>query len=190
MRTLLIAAAAGVALFATAATAQDAPSWYVTGNTGATFGSHMGDGPHNNTGWTVSGGVGRDFGNGFRAEGEALYLDGAGRRHGADTSAVAGLLNGYYGWNLHGAWQPFIGGGVGAADVRLDGDGAQHGDSTNFAYQAIVGMAHPFNDRLTGEVKYRYLGVTDTRFGAVANRIGGDYQTSMVTIGFRYRFGH
>jgi len=151
MKTLL-AATAAAALIATSASAQDTPNWYARGDAGTSFASHS-DG----AGWTVSGAVGRDFGNGFRSEGEVLYLDSASHSHAAETSAVAGFANLYYDFNRHAAWQPFVGAGVGVADVMVGGgdDTRKHGEDTAFAYQATVGLAHPFNDRLTGEVAYR-----------------------------------
>jgi opacity protein-like surface antigen len=190
LRTLTAVAVAATALSATAAAAQD-PSWYVRGDVGANFQSEINGRPSakGDTGWTVSGAVGREIADGFRAEGEVLYLDSSGKHAGAgDLKTVAGMLNGYYDFNRQGTWQPFVGAGVGVAQVKVDG-GLSDGDDTGFAYQFKVGVAHPFNDRLTGEVAYRYLGVNGLEFGAGPGRIDGDFSSQAVTVGLRYKLG-
>jgi OOP family OmpA-OmpF porin len=190
MRALTAVAVAATALSATAAAAQDS-GWYVRGDVGGNFQSEINgrSSAKGDTGWTVSGAVGRRIGDGFRGEGEVLYLDSSGKHSGAgDLKTVAGLLNGYYDFNRQGAWQPFVGAGVGFAQVKVDG-GPSNGDDTGFAYQFKVGVAHPFNDRLTGEVAYRYLGVNGLEFGAGPGRVNGDFSTQAVTVGLRYKLG-
>jgi opacity protein-like surface antigen len=190
IRALTAVAVAASALSATAAAAQDS-NWYVHGDVGGNFQSEINGRPSakGDTGWTVSGAVGREIADGFRGEGEVLYLDSSGKHSGAgDLKTVAGMLNGYYDFNRQGAWQPFVGAGVGVAQVKVDG-GPSNGDDTGFAYQFKVGVAHPFNDRLTGEVAYRYLGVNGLEFGAGPGRIDGDFSTQAVTVGLRYKLG-
>ena len=180
-----IAASAAVLLNAGAASAQSS-SWYFQGNAGATFASRLGGTPNRSgdAGWTIGGQVGQDFGNGWRADVEGLYLE-ARNGNGApgDAQVGGGFVNGYYNFNHGRAWQPFIGVGVGGADVRSLG--AEDG---GFAYQVKVGLDHPFNDRLTGEIAYRFLGVPGLRDEGPGG-IHGDYHTSEVTVGLRYRFG-
>lgn len=61
-----------------------------------------------------------------------------------------------------------------------------NGVGSNFA---TVESSHTINDRLSGEVNRRYVGVTDAHYHAVADHFGGDYQNTDVTWGFSYRFG-
>jgi OOP family OmpA-OmpF porin len=190
IRTLTAVAFAATALSATAAAAQDA-SWYVQGNVGGNFQSEVNGRPSakGDTGWTVSGAAGREIGDGFRGEGEVLYLDSSGKHAGSgDLKTIAGMVNGYYDFNRQGAWQPFVGAGVGFAQVKVDG-GISDGDDTGFAYQLKVGVSHPFNDRLTGEVAYRYFGVNGLEFGNGPGRLDGDFTTQAVTVGLRYKLG-
>ena len=190
MRTLTAVAVAATALSATAAAAQDA-GWYVRGDVGGNFQSEINGrtSAKGDTGWTVSGAVGRQIADGFRGEGEVLYLDSSGKHSGdGDLKTVAGMLSAYYDFNRQGAWQPFVGAGVGLAQVKVDG-GLSDGDDTGFAYQFKVGVAHPFNDRLTGEIAYRYVGVNGLEFGAGPTRIDGDFSTQAVTVGLRYKLG-
>jgi opacity protein-like surface antigen len=181
------AAVLATALLAGGAAAAADASWYVQGNTGGSFASDLQASPHRSgtAGWVISGEAGRDFGNGWRTDAELLYLD-AGNQHGLPgrTSAIGGFVNGYYNFNHNGPWQPFVGGGIGAADVRSIGQ-----DDTQFAWQVKAGLDHPFTKRLTGEVAYRYVEVPNLHGGIEPVGFRGDYHSSAVTIGFRYRFG-
>ncbi len=191
MKAIIATAATAVALIATTASAQDA-NWYVRGDAGGSFDSKISgaNGPRSDGGWAIDAGVGREFSHGFRGEGEILYLDNNGKRGSADTKTVAAFANAYYDFNRDGAWRPFVGVGIGVGNVKVDGANAVvRDDHTGFAYQAKVGLAHPFNDRLTGELAYRYMGVTDVKIGSGANRIDGHYGASLVSVGFRYKFG-
>lgn len=193
MKALFLAAVSAATLMATAASAQQiSPDWYVGGNFGDSFDAKVNGGgrPTSDSGWTISGAVGRRFGNGFRAEGELVYLDNDGRHGSGDTKTTAGFVNGYYDFLQNPDWQPFIGAGIGIGQVRIDGNGpTAHGDDTNFAYQLKVGLAHPFSDKLTGEIAYRYLGVTDVKIGSGVSRFSGDYGASAITVGLRFALG-
>jgi opacity protein-like surface antigen len=197
MKSLILTAAAAAALITAAAPAAswaaDENSWYVRGDTGATFSGRIdgANGPRSDNGWTVDTGAGKSFGNGWRAEGQLLYLNNKGKSGAGDTKVVAGLVNGYYDFLPDSQWRPFVGAGVGIAQVKEDGGPvlAPHGDKTTFAYQVGAGISHPFNDQLTGEIAYRYLGAPGVKFGSGSNRVDGDFGASLVTAGLRYRFG-
>lgn len=184
--TLMLATATGL-FVAGAASAQDA-HWYVQGNAGVGFESRLQGSPERRTdpGWGVGGAAGRDFGNGWRADGEIVYFSADNNRgQTGSTDVLAGFANVYYDFLHDTAWRPFIGVGVGGARVQSQGEGSDAG----FAYQAKVGVDHPFTDRLTGEVAYRYIGVTDVKAGSGLSRFYGDYHTHAVTVGLRYAFG-
>jgi opacity protein-like surface antigen len=193
MKTLLIAAASVAVLAATAASAQQIdPQWYVRGDVGGAFSSRIDgrDGPRSDSGWAVDAGAGRNLGNGFRVEGEALYLDGKGKDRSADVKTTGAFLNGYYDFLAGADWQPYVGAGVGVAQVKTSGGtGLVHGDDTRFAYQFKVGVSHPFNERLTGDIGYRYLGVNDVKIGTGPGAISGTYDTSAIMVGLRYKLG-
>ena len=197
MKSLILTAAAAAALITAAAPAQswaaDDNSWYVRGDAGATFSGRIDgtNGPRSDDGWAIDAGVGRSFGNGWRADGQVLYLDNSGKSGAGDTKVTAGLASVYYDFLRDSQWRPFVGAGIGIAQVKEDSGSilAPHGDKTTFAYQVGAGVSHPFNDRLTGEVAYRYLGVPSVKFGAAANRVSGDFGASLVTVGLRYKFG-
>ncbi|THD64824.1 outer membrane beta-barrel protein [Phenylobacterium sp.] len=196
MKSLIVTAAAAAALVVAvtpfASRAADDNGWYVRGDAGATFSGRIDgtNGPRSDDGWTADLGAGKSFGNGFRSDAELLYLDGSGKSGAGDTHVLAGFLNGYYDFLPNSQWRPFIGAGIGVADVKVDDSfRAPHGDRTTFAYQAIAGVSHPFSDRLTGEVAYRYIGAPNVKFGSDDDRVKGDFGASLVTVGLRYRFG-
>lgn len=185
MKSLAIMVASITALSAGAACAAEA-SWYVQGNAGVGFESRLDATPkiEGRTGWGLGAAAGRDFGNGWRTDGEVLYLSAHDRQGGGKTDSLGGFVNGYYTFNRAAAWQPFIGAGVGAARVKAKGD-----EDTGLAYQLKVGLEHPINDRLTAELAYRYVGVADLNAGSGQAVFDGDYRTSAVTLGLRYKFG-
>ncbi len=197
MKSLILTAAAAAALITTSAPgvsrAADDNSWYVRGDAGATLSGHINgaNGPHSDDGGAVDIGVGRSFGNGWRADGQILYLDNKGRFGSGDTKVTAALASIYYEFLPNSQWRPFVGAGIGVAQVKEDGGPAlsPRGDKTGFAYQVGAGLSHPFSDRLTGEVAYRYVGVPKVKFGSVGDRVNGDFGASLVTVGLRYKFG-
>jgi opacity protein-like surface antigen len=196
MKSLILTAAASAALISAAAPgaswAADDNSWYVRGDAGATFSGRIDgtNGPRSDDGWTIDAGAGKSFGNGWRAEGQILYLDNSGKSGAGDTKVFGGFANGYYDFMPNSQWRPFLGAGIGIAQVKEDGDGlAPHGDKTVFAYQIHAGVSHPFNDKLTGELAYHYLGAPSVKFDSGARRVDGDFGASLITVGLRYRFG-
>jgi opacity protein-like surface antigen len=197
MKSLILAAASAAALVAgaapLAAQAADDNSWYVRGDAGATFSGRIdgANGPRSDDGWTISGAAGKSFGNGWRAEGQLLYLENSGKSGFGDTKVFGGFANGYYDFLPNSQWRPFLGAGIGVAQVKEDDGpiGAPHGDKTVFAYQIHAGVSHPISDQLTGEVAYHYLGAPGVKFGSGLSRVDGDFGASLVTVGLRYRFG-
>jgi opacity protein-like surface antigen len=200
MKSLILAAASAAALVALPAAAQTTGpgqagdnSWYVRGDAGATFDARIDgtNGPKSDSGWTLDAGVGKSFGNGWRAEGQLLYLDNSGKSGFGDTKLFGGFANGFYDFLPDSQWRPFLGAGVGIAQVKEDGGpaAAPHGDKTVFAYQLHAGVSHPFSDQLTGEVAYHYLGAPSVKFGSSTQHVDGDFGASLVTVGLRYRFG-
>lgn len=197
MKSLILTAAAAAALITASAPgaswAADDNSWYVRGDAGATFSGRIEgtNGPRSDNGWTVDVGAGKSLGNGWRADGQILYLNNKGKSGFGDTKVTAGLASVYYDFLPDSQWRPFVGAGIGIAQVKVDGGSAlsPHGDKTTFAYQVGGGISHPFNERLTGEIAYRYLGAPSVKFGAAGDRVNGDFGASLVTVGLRYKFG-
>ena len=189
LKTAFVAAAI-LAGSAGAADAQDA-NWYVRGDLGGAFQGEVDGTPKvkADNGWAGAIGAGREFGNGLRAEGELVYLksDLKGSA-GGDAKTLGGFANLYYDFNRGGQFQPFVGGGVGFAQVKVD-NALVDDDDTGFAYQAKAGVSYKINDKWTGEVAYRYLGVTDVSLGNGPTKLDGDFNSQAVTVGVRYKIG-
>ena len=207
VRQLLLAAA--LVIIAQGAWAQTKP-WYVAAGLGASF---VDDVDATQAGFTLTtdldtgifstGAFGRSFGN-FRAEGELLYnsndvstvsalgvsLGGSG-----DVSTLGFMVNGYYDFDTNSKWTPYIGGGIGGANVSINslsvvGVPLADDDDTVFAYQAKVGVAYEFSPAWEGTLGYRFFGTEDADF---VDSTGGSFSTDgsqahIVELGFRFRF--
>ena len=173
--------------------AQDA-GWYVRGDVGATAGGEFDEDAaaiDMDDGWAAGIGGGYEFANGLRAEGELLYLSNDLDSDVVDgeTKTTGAFANVAYDFNRAGRIRPFVGAGVGFAQVDYD-DGTVDDDDIGFAYQAKAGLAYDINERMTTEVAYRYIGVTDVEFGSnAASSLSGDYNNQAVTVGLRYKLG-
>lgn len=195
MKTKYIAPIAAVVALAASgsAMAQDA-GWYVRGDLGGSTGGELDadSGPIDlDDGWLVGGAGGYAFSNGVRAEGELLYMDNdLDTVSEGDIATLGAFANIAYEFNQQGRIRPFLGAGVGFAQVNYD-DGVVDDDDIGFAYQAKAGVAYDINERMTAELAYRYLNVTDVEFGSGgASPVDGDYDNQAVTIGLRYKLGY
>ena len=179
---LAVALAAGTMLAAGAASAQGFMSggqWYVKGFGGATWlqdqsgdvnsgGSFLADGDASyDTGYVLGAAVGYDYTPNFGLELEYAYRDadtttdlsGIGES-GGSTNSNAVMLNALYkfdGMGAGGAVQPYVGGGLGWANMESDIDdiGSFKRDNA-FAWQLIGGVGYAVNPSwdIIGEVRY------------------------------------
>jgi outer membrane protein OmpA-like peptidoglycan-associated protein/outer membrane protein W len=146
--------------------------------------------------WMASGGVGYAFSNGFRLEGELAYRNNDFEDSDTEVTAKSAMLNLYYDFNRGGRLEPYVGVGVGYANV--DPDIAFHEDDSGFAYQALAGVAIGLTERLDLDIGYRYFRVDDLDFGGttipdildddLVFKFGGDYIHQAVTVGLRWQF--
>jgi outer membrane immunogenic protein len=141
-------------------------------------------------GIALVGAIGQTFGEGMRAEVELGYrtndvdkvkINGWGTAYyngSADISTLSLMANGYYDFKPRSAFSPFIGGGVGFANV--DGNG----DDTVFAYQLMLGGSWTLDNRLFLDLQYRYFATTDPDLG----RIEIEYNSHNLMVGLRKGF--
>lgn len=152
--------------------------------------------------WMAGIGAGYGFSNGFRAEAELSYrqnewgpefiADPPDDEFTGDTTAWAAMVNLYYDFNRGGGIQPYLGLGVGAANVDVGFDGAGGGDDTVAAYQGLAGVGFGITDRLMLDIGYRYfmapdVDISDSFGGAYTSET--DYEHQAVTVGLRWAFG-
>mgnify|MGYP003393474879 CR=1 FL=1 len=142
-------------------------------------------------GWLVDAGLGYAFANGFRAEGELArrtdevdvgqpYYEEYYSSSNDNVIASSLMLNGFYDFNRGGAVQPYVGIGAGYAKVQIG-----EADDSNWAWQALAGVAIPLSERMSLDVGYRYFNVDDLDYPGVSD---ADYQHEAATIGLRYQF--
>lgn len=208
--TMKASLAAATFLISSTAMAAE-PNWYVSGAGGATWfesaDSRAGGSSLETsfeTGYALLGAAGRQFGNGFRAEGEFGYRNAAtdktqlnsGPEFNTDgsVSALSFMANGYYDFDVGMKIKPYIGGGIGGArvsanDIRINGTQLVDDSDVVFAYQAIGGLGYDLTRNLTAFVEYRYFATLDPTFNASG---GGDYESQFMShnamLGLRYHF--
>ena len=151
--------------------------------------------------FAIGGSVGYRYG-GLRLELDASYrkaefdqvtlrnvdLPGGGGEIGddGDLQMFVGLVNAFYGIRF-GRFEPFVGGGLGFANLDLDGDyGANvldvKEDSTEFAWSLSGGVSFAVHERVDLSLGYRYLGTTDPDFATFPYiRVNPDLTTTEFT---------
>ena len=148
--------------------------------------------------------IGRSFNN-FRLEGELAYQkndinsytengvtfdDGdyypIGDKYSvsdADITSKALLVNGYYDFKNSSNFTPFVGVGVGFADVELSYYGESESDTVPAA-QVSIGANFAFTEKVSLDLKYRYFVTKDLDFDGETQ----EYSSNNVYTGIRYSF--
>lgn len=150
-------------------------------------------------GFSVSGTGGYAFGNGLRLEGELAYrqaamdqimVSGLSGKINSDLQSIGMMANAYYDFRNASAVTPYIGAGLGFANVTV-GDGAINGikvwnkaDDTVFAYQVAAGVGFEINNALTFDVGYRYYATPDAKFELAK----ADFSSHNLMLGIRFKF--
>jgi len=149
-------------------------------------------------GFGVTTALGYAWENGLRTEAELGY-----RRNGLDkvsggafgtvftggvdghVSALSGMLNVLYDYKTTGELTPYIGGGIGAADVTVESDRLAVNDSDLvFAYQFMGGVRYPLTDHLSLRAGYRFFATT----GPEIQGSSGEYFTHNFEMGLTVGF--
>ena len=195
---LAASAALGLALtvpgaFGTAAAQDASPPWYV-GLTGeAVFLEDSGQTDYE-TGYGIGGIFGYEFGNGVRAEGELGYRDNDFDGPDGDTTALYGMASGYYDFDLDLPVTPYVGAGLGYADVTMDGTlpggfGAIDDSDGVLAYQLAAGVTYDMSEQISLFAGYRWLATEDAELTTAAGRtFESEYQSHNFQVGARFRF--
>lgn len=168
------------------------------------------DNGYDDVGYNFSGAIGYDLGGmfmrGLRAELELGYLESDIDSHnvggvnfsGPDafgsTSVFYGFASLYYDFNTGSRFRPYIGGGIGAAEVSFDGHGvtgvnpALDDDDIGFAYHLSAGLNFDVAPRTTLELGYRFIGTTGAELTAVdGTESEFDVNNHAIMLGVRYR---
>jgi len=186
--------------------------WYISGNVGAVFVNDSdisGSDPtipasidgeiEFDTGFGINGAVGYGIGN-VRLEGELSYrtadmdklsgtatigsltLSGSGDVSG-DVTSLGLMANVWYDIETGTKWVPFIGAGIGLANVDAEIEGESE-DDTVFAYQVGAGIGYEISDSTTATLGYRYFATSDPDFDGIEAEVG----THNIEVGVRFAF--
>ena len=121
-----------------------------------------------NTGFVVGGALGYDF-IGLRVEAEGVYRENTGTlavggfSAGSNFNEVAIMGNVYYDFLAGSAIVPYIGAGAGVAFLNAGALGATR-QSTQFAYQGIIGVGWNIDPMFRLNLEGRYYGTTAPNF--------------------------
>jgi len=132
-----------------------------------------------NLGWGAGGMIGYDF-VGPRVEVEGMYRDNTGTLTvpgfagsvGADINQVSVMANILYDFNAGGQLVPYIGAGAGVAFINGSLNGGGSASSTQFAYQAMLGVGYNIDPTIRINLEGRYYGTTSPNFNNTTNVLG------------------
>ena len=194
-------------LFSVSTVAYSAPGLYIGANLGLAFFDDSDididrpDIPRDadvslsaDNGLSFGGFLGYAFENGYRIEGELVYqrnnydelkvsyldmskkvsLDG-------NISSAAVLANGYYDFKNESRVTPFIGGGFGFAVVK---DSESDDNDTVFVYQLSAGVGFEITEKITLDLKYRYVVTEDLD----SDYMSVEYSSDILYTGLRFSF--
>lgn len=155
------------------------------------------------TGYTLGAAVGAAFTPNISMEIEYAYRradvaitdrdddDESGRADG-DTSANAFMFNALYvfdGMGATGAIQPYLGGGIGGANVKTSAGGQNFDADTLLAYQFIGGVSYEMNPNVILYAEGRWFQTESGKFdGPGSENFNGEFETFDLIVGVRYVF--
>ena len=192
MKRIALVAAAAMMLPVAAQAQEFVPfeGFYVGLGGGALWGIGSNAGTTTYTGFTGAAKAGYDF-LGPRIELEVGYgfvpsnafLPGTALNGGGGS--IGTMINGYYDFMPASIVSPYIGVGVGAAFI----DSNTRFGNTQFAYQAMVGLAYHITSNWAAGIEARYLGTTDPSFSINGQTFSYKNQGVAALVGIAYKFG-
>lgn len=104
-----------------------------------------------------------------------------------DVSALGFMANAWYEFLTGMPWRPYVGGGIGMANISLDESLLTDDDDWVFAYQFGAGLGYEITPDVVIAIEYRLLGTTDPTFVAIP---GVDFDAEYLShnIGLVVRF--
>jgi len=211
MKRFMVMAIFALVFITTSAQAAD-KGMYVSGNLGLSIASdsdfsvsgagdiaEIGFDP----GFNIGGALGYDYGN-IRAEGEIAYhtwdMDEAflsgfffgcpcfGTIDG-DAHALSFMVNGYYDFPVaNSPIAPYLGGGIGVADVVGDITGSGDDSDFVFAYQFMAGIGFEINPSMTLTLSYRYFATKDPEVQILGTPVEFTVSSQDFSLGARFMF--
>jgi OOP family OmpA-OmpF porin len=161
-------------------------NWMFNTSTGTPLGTGT---IYPSVGWAAGGMIGYDF-VGPRVEIEGVYRNskatvggGPFNNFGASKDDVGVLANVMYDFNAGGVIVPYIGAGAGIAFVNSSALGLSS-QSTQFAYQAILGVGYNIDPMFRVNLDARYYGTTNPTF--VGNTYSNNNISAMLSLQVKF----
>lgn len=178
---------------------QASEGWYLNGTAGATLLSDskisLSDGTtldaNFDLGYNLRGALGYSF-EMYRLEVEIGWwansfnrIQGISTDPGGEMTSLSLLFNSYFDFSNQSPWTPYIGLGIGLANVSVDGltfPGVQDNTSAVFAYQFSAGIGFDISENVVLDLSYRYYAAQD----AAINDADFPYATNSFSLGVRF----
>ena len=205
MKTTLAASAAALATLLTAAAAQEAGVFYLEAGVGVAAPSEEDVSFSDQTGSFASFEADLETGGQFHVLGgyeltPALAVELELRAHGHtdefssdDETTVVGayMVNLVYRGSEAAAFVPYVGAGIGIAEIDFvdDGDVLEDEFDDAFAYQVKAGVAKPFGIHHSLALEAAYLDASPFEASSAVETVEFDYAGFSVGVNYRYRFG-
>lgn len=122
-------------------------------------------------------------------------VSGTSLNAGGDVDATTGMVNVLYDFENGSNFTPFLGAGIGAAHIDVDGTlgntvSVIDDDDTVFAGQLIAGVGYKVTDSLDLTARYNFMAAPDVDVTAVnGTRVESDYYNHAIMFGLRFHFG-
>ncbi len=147
-------------------------------------------------GWTGLGTVGYRLTDSARTEVELGYRSNgvdevSGATGDGDATSYSAMLNFLYDLHNSTGFVPYLGAGIGYAQVEFDGVGPLDDDDGGLALQGIAGLSYNATRALDIFMQYNYMEVFDLdgQLTTTGQKADVDYGVSSLIAGLRYRFG-
>lgn len=117
---------------------------------------------------------------------KAASIDGA-------LEIKALMLNAYYDFESSSRVVPYLGAGIGIAEVSLDGFDANgielvDGSDTVLAGQLAAGLRMPLSATTQLDVGYRFMMTDTAEFSSPAGRVEADVRSHVLLVGIQFKF--
>jgi outer membrane protein OmpA-like peptidoglycan-associated protein len=188
----ILAAAAVLAALPVAANAQEInaqPGFYIGAGGGLTVPLSSGNGTGGNVGWVAGGKIGYDF-VGPRIDLDVGYsqvplnFNLPGTALDGKAGQLTALVNLSYDFFPTSTITPYIGAGAGIAFI----DSNSSLGSTQFAWDALLGVRYNVDNALTFGVEARYVGTTNPTVNFNGQTLSGQNQNITFLAGVAYKF--
>lgn len=88
-----------------------------------------------------------------------------------------------------GAWKPYVGAGLGTAELKYEPDGGPRlGSDFGFAYQVMGGIGYQVNESWTVSGEVRYFALSKESVSSSTANFDTSFQTFDALVGASYRF--